>query len=323
MDKEIKNKISQLSEKYGATGQDLKAYLDGLLYSDYLSYWDYIHLDTLLSLQNPKTDFPDEKIFIIYHQITELYFKLIINELEQISNNGRHVLESGEDLGWKKNLEIDFFIERVKRIIRYFEILVSSFDVMIDGMDKKEFLKFRMALLPGSGFQSIQFRLIEIYSTDLKNLCTSKNDLSSKNNFLENIYWQSGATELKTKKKTYTLTQFNKRYQDLLCSKTNELKSKNIYKKFNSLNKKDPKINILKDLLKRYDVIINVHWKLAHYKSAVKYLKSPKEDIQATGGTNWKKYLPPKFQKVIFFPKIWNKKEKENWGMSWVLENYK
>ena len=70
-------------------------------------------------------------------------------------------------------------------------------------------------------------------------------------------------------------------------------------------------------------MIINVHWKLAHYKSAVKYLKSPKEDIQATGGTNWKKYLPPKFQKVIFFPKIWNKKEKENWGMSWVLENYK
>lgn len=317
MDKEIKNKISQLGEKYGATGQSLKAYLDGLLYSDYLSYWDYIHLDTLLSLQRPKTDFPDEKIFIIYHQITELYFKLIINELEQISNNGRHVLESGEDLGWKKNLDINFFIERLQRIIRYFENLVNSFDVMISGMDKKEFLKFRMALLPGSGFQSIQFRLIEIYSTDLKNLCASKN------NSLEKIYWQYGATELKTKKKTYTLTQFNKKYQDLLFLKTNDLKSKNIYKKFNSLNKKDPKINILKDLLKRYDVMVNIHWKLAHYKSAIKYLRSPKENILATGGTNWKKYLPPKFQKIIFFPKLWSKKDKENWGMSWVLENYK
>jgi len=317
MDKEIKNKISQLGEKYGATGQSLKAYLDGLLYSDYLSYWDYIHLDTLLSLQRPKTDFPDEKIFIIYHQITELYFKLIINELEQISNNGRHVLESGEDLGWKKNLDINFFIERLQRIIRYFENLVNSFDVMISGMDKKEFLKFRMALLPGSGFQSIQFRLIEIYSTDLKNLCVSKN------NSLEKIYWQYGATELKTEKKTYTLTQFNKKYQDLLFLKTSDLKSKNIYKKFNSLNKKDPKINILKDLLKRYDVMVNIHWKLAHYKSAIKYLRSPKENIPATGGTNWKKYLPPKFQKIIFFPKLWSKKDKENWGMSWVLENYK
>ena len=174
-----------------------------------------------------------------------------------------------------------------------------------------------MALLPGSGFQSIQFRLIEIYSTDLKNLCVSKN------NSLEKIYWQSGATELKTEKKTYTLTQFNKKYQDLLFLKTNDLKSKNIYKKFNSLNTKDPKINILKDLLKRYDVMVNIHWKLAHYKSAIKYLRSPKENILATGGTNWKKYLPPKFQKIIFFPKLWSKKDKENWGMSWVLENYK
>tara|TARA_B100001250_G_C19790080_1_gene786064 strand:- start:1208 stop:2179 length:972 start_codon:yes stop_codon:yes gene_type:complete len=323
MNKDIKNKISQLGEKYGATGQDLMSYLDGLLYADYLSYWDYIHLDTLLSLQNPKTDFPDEKIFITYHQITELYFKLIINELDQISNNGRHVLSSGEDLGWKKSLEIDFFIERLQRIIRYFENLVNSFDIMISGMDKKEFLKFRMALLPGSGFQSIQFRLIEIYSTDFKNLCVSKNNLISKENFLEKIYWQSGATEEKTKKKTYTLTQFNKKYQDILFSKINDLKSKNIYIKFNSLNPKDPKINILKSLLKRYDLMVNVHWKLAHYKSAIKYLKKEKGEVSATGGTNWKKYLPPKFQKIIFFPKIWSKKEKENWGINWVLENYK
>ena len=66
-------------------GQDISSYLDGLLYRDYLTYWDYIHLDTLLSLQNPKTDFPDEKVFIIYHQITELYFKLIRNELDQLT----------------------------------------------------------------------------------------------------------------------------------------------------------------------------------------------------------------------------------------------
>ena len=65
-------------------GQDLSSYLDGLLQSDYLTYWDYIHLDTLLSLQTPKTAFPDEKIFILYHQITELYFRLILNEIEQI-----------------------------------------------------------------------------------------------------------------------------------------------------------------------------------------------------------------------------------------------
>jgi tryptophan 2,3-dioxygenase len=65
-----------LQEKYNAMGQDMTSYLDGLLHADFLTYWDYIHLDTLLSLQSPKTPFPDEEIFIMYHQITELYFKL-------------------------------------------------------------------------------------------------------------------------------------------------------------------------------------------------------------------------------------------------------
>ena len=62
---EIKDKINKLQEKYEAMGQDMSAYLDGLLYADFLTYWDYIHLDTLLSLQSPKTPFPDEEIFYL------------------------------------------------------------------------------------------------------------------------------------------------------------------------------------------------------------------------------------------------------------------
>ena len=69
----ILEKISMLSSKYSATGQDLYSYLDGLLYSDYMGYWNYVNLDTLLSLQQPKTDFPDENIFIIYHQKIIIY----------------------------------------------------------------------------------------------------------------------------------------------------------------------------------------------------------------------------------------------------------
>jgi len=41
--------------------------------------------------------------------------------------------------------------------------------------------------------------------------------------------------------------------------------------------------------------------------------KSP-EDIKATGGTNWQKYLPPRFQRIMFFPELWNDEEKANWG---------
>ena len=59
------NRLEKLEEKYSAMGQDIDSYLDGLLHADYLTYWDYIRLDTLLSLQSPETSFPDENIFIL------------------------------------------------------------------------------------------------------------------------------------------------------------------------------------------------------------------------------------------------------------------
>ena len=72
------------------------------------------------------------------------------------------------------------------------------------------------------------------------------------------------------------------------------------------------------NVLKQNDINVNVNWPLAHYKSAVRYLQKPDEDIAATGGTNWQKYLPPRFQKRIFYPNLWTEKEQEEWGKSWV-----
>ena len=130
--------VRKLEQKYDFMGQDLSSYLDGLLYSEYLTYWDYIHLDTLLSLQNPRTNFPDERIFIMYHQITELYFNLAIHEIRQISSN--------------QNLKVEFFTARIKRIVNYFNQLVSSFNIMVDGLEKDQFLKFRWRYCPPVDF---------------------------------------------------------------------------------------------------------------------------------------------------------------------------
>ena len=99
---EIAGRILKLEEKFKNSGQDLGSYLDGLLYDRYITYWDYINLDTLLSLQVPKTYFPDEEIFITYHQITELYFKLILHEQKQIIAT--------------KDLTAPFFTEKLTRI---------------------------------------------------------------------------------------------------------------------------------------------------------------------------------------------------------------
>ena len=317
MDKKIIDKINFLSKKYSATGQDLHSYLDGLLLSDFLGYWDYINLDTLLTLQKPKTDYPDEKIFIIYHQITELYFKLCINEIEQINENGRIINNDGQDLGWDSKLSLELFIEKMKRLNRYMKNLIESFDVMIDGMDKREFLKFRMALLPSSGFQSVQFRKIEIRSTEIKNISSGENngDILS---CYDNLYWKKGAVELSTGKKTYTLRQFEKKYDLELRELSRSMVTKNISYKYNQLSETDKENKHLIKLMKEFDYNFNINWKLAHYKSAVKNLKGKKKFIEATGGTNWESYLPPKFQKTIFFPQLFSDEEIKNWGKSWV-----
>lgn len=321
---EIIDRIQKLDEKYQAMGQSLDSYLDGLLISNYLPYWDYVHVDKLLSLQNPKTDFPDELIFIIYHQITELYFKLSLHELDQIANNGRIVQPNGHDLGWKKSIDVNFFIDRITRINRYFEVLTKSFAIMVNGMDKEQFLRFRMALLPASGFQSAQYRMIEICCADFINLVAKDSQLNYKKNsasieeMFENIYWKKGATELATGKKTLTLKQFEKKYSSSLITLAKEYQAKNVWAKYISLPEIDRKNTALIDALRQLDVNVNVNWPLVHYKSAVRYLQNSPEDIAATGGTNWQKYLPPMFQKRIFYPELWTKEEILNWGKGWV-----
>lgn len=306
---EIQAKLEQLSNKYAALGQDLNSYLEGLLYADVTKYWEYIELDTLLSIQKPKTSYPDEVVFIIYHQITELYFKLSMREFEQI---GDHI-----------SIDKVFFVDRVKRINRYFEALINSFEIMVDGMDQQQFLKFRMSLLPASGFQSAQYRLIEIYSTDFINLVHKDvrggmADEQEIEKLFEHIYWKEGATEIKTGKKTLTLTQFEERYRDEFIKLGKYCINKNLWQVYSRLPEADQNDQQVIDVLKQHDINVNINWPLAHYKSAVRYLAKEATDIAATGGTNWQKYLPPRFQKRIFFPKLWSNDEIENWGKGWV-----
>ena len=305
----IDSQISKLEEKYKDSGQDLSAYLDGLLYQRYLTYWDYIHLDTLLSLQVPRTYFPDEEIFIMYHQITELYFKLILHEQKQLVDD--------------KSQNLDFFIEKTRRINSYYEALISSFSIMIKGMEREQFLQYRMALLPASGFQSVQYRMIEIYATALENLVhhTERNQFSNRNkieDLYENIYWKKGATDVSSGEKTLTLKQFEYRYTPRLVRIANQLKNGSIYDKYQQLDSSKRDNKILIEALKTLDLNANVNWPLMHMGSAHRYLAKDKEEIGATGGTNWKQYLPPSFQKVVFFPVLYSKEELNNWGKQWV-----
>ncbi len=307
----------KLEDKYELTGQDLNANLEGLLHGNYLKYWDYIQLETLLSLQRPRTDFPDEKIFITYHQITELYFKLILWEIEQLTN----ILPPNPAI----------FLDKIKRINRYLLQLTQSFDIMIEGMDVKQFRQFRMALLPASGFQSAQFRKIEICCTDFVHLLnrdyqsplTAMADISE---VFEFVYWKQGAIEIDAKtgeeKETLTSLQFQEKYKNEFIQLAHNLHDTNILRLYelmaNDSPAKNPHKENIKDALRELDLLMNVNWRLAHYKSAVKHLIERGNIAQATGGTNWQGYLPPRFQKIVFFPNLWTVQEKEEWGKKWV-----
>lgn len=302
---EMLDRLDQLEAKYGQMGQDMLSYLDGLLYADYLTYWDYIHLDTLLSLQKPQTQFPDENIFIIYHQITELYFKLSLLALRQLLAE-EHPTPA-------------FFLRQMRRVNRYFDQLVQSFDIMVEGMDRDEFLKFRMSLLPSSGFQSAQFRMIEIMSTDFVNLLHLEHrDKAAESatcaDLYPYLYWQSGATELATGKKTLTLQQFERKYRQDLIQLGEDYRYKNSWQRYQQLHLEGEEAEQIRQELREFDQKVNVKWRLSHFRSAVRYLDNKPQIIEATGGTNWQKYLPPRFQLVSFFPGLWSEEEKGEWG---------
>ncbi|UGU17738.1 tryptophan 2,3-dioxygenase family protein [Sinomicrobium kalidii] len=307
---EIAERIYQLEDKYRNSGQDLGDYLDGLLHQRYLTYWDYIQLDTLLSLQIPRTHFPDEEIFIMYHQITELYFKLIIHEQKQIIDD--------------KLQNAAFFIQKIERINRYFKALITSFEVMINGMEREQFLQFRMSLLPASGFQSAQYRMIELYATPMENLVhhSVRDQFTAdtpRDKLYENIYWKKGATDTTTGEKTLTLKQFEYRYTPRFMRIARQVKDSTIYHKYLQLPDEERKNPNLIRAMKALDTNANVNWPLMHLGSAYRYLrKDNSTTIDASGGTNWRDYLPPSFQKVIFFPEIWDEDQKTNWGKEWV-----
>lgn len=309
-DQKVEETLRLLKEKYEADGQELSVYLEGLLNTQYLNYWDYIHLETLLSLQNAKTDYPDELIFITYHQITELYFKMVLHEICQLKE--------------KDFVDASFFSKKINRINWFIGHLVSSFDIIAVGMEQDQFMKFRTALYPASGFQSLQYRKVEVSSTDFINLVSKdhRDDFTDEYTTIEemydHIYWKKGAIDAKTGEKTLTLRQFEQKYDKQLVQLANEYKFKNLWSIFKRLPTEDQQNPVLVAAMKRYDMYVNINWPLAHYKYALGYLRKSSAPVDSTGGTNWQKYLPPRFQKQIFFPALWTTEDIENWGKTWV-----
>ncbi len=305
--------LKAIDEKYEAMGQDPNVHLSGLLHAEPIKYWDYIQVDALLGLQIQRTQLKDEMVFIMYHQINELLFKMILWEIDQISHD--------ENISTKK------FTKHLYRISRYFDMLSNSFTIMGDGMDVEQYMKFRDTLTPASGFQSAQYRKIEFASTELINLIDFRVRKTIDRNTpyeyaFDNLYWQAAGIDHETRKMTKLMSNFHDRYKDEFIAFMKEFNTINLWTKFKDLPEADQKDVGLVNAMRHYDHTVNVKWVMHHYNAARKYLESGEEDVEATGGSDWKKYMHPRYQRRIFFPGLWSEEELENWGVD-NLEEHK
>ena len=297
--------LDQLQQKFDAINQNTETHLEGLLWAKPITYWDYIQTDALLNLQTQRTTLPDEMVFIMYHQVNELLFKMILWEVKQIC--------------YQENITTPFFSERLMRISRYFDMLTTSFDIMGDGMEVAQYMKFRNTLTPASGFQSAQYRMIEFASTDLINLIDHRFRATIDRNTpyshaFEHLYWQAAGKDHATGKKTYLIQEFERKYKDKFLRFMEEYNTKNLWQKFKQLPPEDQKNEQLIKAMRHYDYTVNITWVMGHLNAAKKYIESGQGTGEATGGSDWKKYMHPKYQRRIFFPELWSEDELKNWG---------
>ncbi len=308
-----KELLEAIDKKYAAMGQDPDVHLAGLLYAEPMQYWDFIQVDALLGLQTQRTQLPDEMVFIMYHQINELLFKMILWEMNQISHT--------------KNIEPSKFEMHLMRISRYFDMLSNSFDIMSEGMEIEQYMKFRMTLTPASGFQSAQYRKIEIASTELINLIDFRfrktiNRETPYAHAFDHMYWQAAGKDHTTGKKSKLMINFEDKYKKELIEWMKEYNTVNLWTKFKELPNEYQQNKELINAMRHYDHTVNIDWVMHHYNAAAKYLDSGKINVEATGGSDWHKYMHPRYQRRIFFPELWSTEELENWGVT-NLEGYR
>jgi tryptophan 2,3-dioxygenase len=297
--------LEKLEEKFQGINQKTETHLEGLLWAKPITYWDYIQTDALLNLQIQRTTLPDEMVFVMYHQVNELLFKMILWEIEQVCHSEKP--------------ETAFFTEKLMRISRYFDMLTTSFTIMKDGMEVEQYMKFRNTLTPASGFQSAQYRLIEFASTDLINLIDYRFRSSIDRNTpyehaLEHLYWQAAGKDYQTGEKSYLILEFERKYKKEFLAFMEEYNTINLWQKFKQLPETDQKNEALVRAMRHYDYTVNITWVMGHFNAAKKYIESGHGSGEATGGSDWKKYMLPKYQRRIFFPELWSEEELATWG---------
>ena len=113
-----------------------------------LTYGNYLRLDEILAAQPPRSDEHDELLFIVIHQVYELWFKQLLHELAHLQDR----LEDGDT---------SHAVRTLRRVLTILKVAVAQIDVL-ETMSPRQFAGFRGRLDSASGFQSAQFRQLEV-----------------------------------------------------------------------------------------------------------------------------------------------------------------
>lgn len=252
-----------------------------------LTYNNYLKIDELLDLQElrSKPEEHDEMLFIIIHQTYELWFKQVLHEFEKLRND----LKSGNT--WAS-------IKTLKRVRTIFKTMVSQIDIL-ETMTPLEFESFRGFLDEASGFQSVQFREVEILCGHRSPHMTKAHENDPKQyqrlkaRMEELTLWECFCKYLQEKDYDVNLPE---RVQEngLLYSSSEKIQKALLY-----IMKEDQPTAILCELLVDLDEGLQ-EWRYRH----VKMIERTIGNKMGTGGSSGVEYLRSTLHQRIF-PDLW------------------
>lgn len=255
-----------------------------------LTYWSYIEVEAVLALGKPRSPVPDERVFIVFHQIVELLFSLIIHELEQIAVAG---------VGRAPILKA-----KLPRVILHFDLAVRMTGALARVIERESFLAFRNALAPASAFQSFQYRKIELLCGRLHDLIPAEQRarLAHENRthvLFEHLYWRKALGPRQPGERT-TLSDFEQRYLKDLRRVAADHRGRTLAELFRALPPAQRDSDLVR-LLRQLDRVANEVWPHVHFQLAKTFLPA---DQAGTGGTQWQKYLSTSRASIRFFPEL-------------------
>jgi len=251
-----------------------------------LTYTNYLKIDELLELQQLKSDPKehDEVLFIIIHQTYELWFKQVLHEFDKLRNN----LEDGNTWGALKTM---------RRVLTIFKTMVSQIDIL-ETMTPLEFNSFRKFLGQSSGFQSLQFREMEILCGLRFPLMKEAHKDQPKHlevlekRMQESTLWESFCAYLRTR--GYEVNPKRENEQGLVHTPSEEIQDILVEAMQN-----DPEAAVIAELFVDYDEGLQ-EWRYRHVKMVERTIGTKK----GTGGSDGAKYLHKTLNHAIF-PDLW------------------